>query len=494
MQVQKLWRLRQPGAASLLLTRVMLTLLIVSPWVQAMEVSPATARSALVDVLAGKGKVPPAGGSLELSDYIGIHTTVIDSVSDRELRLIIPIDADGQIIPNTQWRDAHPEYCKMQARKTAVPSQQLLFTIYKGQESVDAEKVRGMGEITGQLVRIQYTVEARLVSLEGEGRNSTSLPSISESTWMGVQKSDYALGNPDEEMLTEALGDALDNLGAKVGQPTNGCGDIRLEHLFGDQVGQPVTFLAGYQGYYGNTLNYRWDFGDGSSNSADSKQVSHVYTKDGTYAVTVHVSGTHMEPGSQTISVTIKDGLVLHFSSQVSATGVETPDRTFNMSATVPLVREDNTTFTGSATLRNVGTTVHELGQVGCAAGSTYDGRLEVHVSWPDLDAPESPQVSLTIPEDDGRPGVNVSCATSPLPAMARSRISQRIGDTWWLVFREMHAGKRQPDGSFLFEGLEAGQEEAVVATQVSSQSQQIPETGTIKDTTTIELRWETGP
>lgn len=481
------------GLVSPLLVWLMLFLLIASPWVQADEISPAAARNALVDVLAGKGKVPPDHGGLNLADYINIHTAT-NQDGDRDVWLTVSLDKKGQIIPNKNWRDARPEYCKMQARETATPSQELLFRMHKWREVADTQSVRGLEDQEGTAVRVQYTTEARLVGLNSNGRNDVSLPSISEATWMNIQKSRYALSAPDQQMLTQTLGEAFDDLNASVRQPTEGCGETRLEHLSGEMVGAPVSFLAGYQGYYGETLNYRWDFGDGNSNDADSKQVSHTYEKGGTYEVTVHVSGKYMESGSQSISVTIKDGLVLHFSSQVSASGAETPDRTFNMAATVPLTREDDTTFTGSATLRNAGTTVHGLSQVGCAAGNTYDGRLDVRVSWPNPERKGTPQVSLTIPDGDGRPGVHVSCATSPLPDMARNRITKRIGNTWWFVFREMHAGIRQPDGSFLFENLDAGQGGGLVAAYTASPSQQVPDTGTIRDTITIELRREAAP
>lgn len=498
MRASSLRKSRLTGLASPLLVWLMLSLLIASPWAQAAEISPATARSALVDVLADRGKMAPETSNLTLNDYINIHTTT-DENGERGVSLTVPLDDRGRMIPNQKWRDAHPEYCRMQARETAIPSKQLLFKMVKIREAADTQRVKGLEDEDGKAVRIYYSTEAHLVSLGGEVKNRIGKASSSEATWMEIQKSRYALGNPDRQMLNQTLGEALDKLGAKVGKPTHGCGEIRLEHLSGEMVGEPVSFLAGYQGYYGKTLDYRWDFGDGSSNDANSKQVSHVYTEEGTYAVTVHVSGKHIEPGSQTIDVTIKDGLVLDFSSQVSASG-NTPERTIKVAATVPLTRQSDTLLTGSAPLRNVQTSVHGLSQVGCAAGSTYGGRLDVSVNWPGPDATGGPQVSLTIPDGE-RPGVKVSCDASPMPAMAHQRIIERIGNSWWLLFRELHGAEQQADGSFLFEGLEANQEgaeTAVVATQASSQSRQITDAEggniTLQDTITIELRRQSAP
>ena len=72
------------------------------------------------------------------------------------------------------------------------------------------------------------------------------------------------------------------------------------------QVGFPVTFTVGGSATDTNNgavpLTYKWDFGDGTSAITNSGTVTHVYAAQGTYTVTVTISGGLFSTAVSTLS------------------------------------------------------------------------------------------------------------------------------------------------------------------------------------------------
>jgi len=69
------------------------------------------------------------------------------------------------------------------------------------------------------------------------------------------------------------------------------------------RVGEPQRFTAAATDPDGNTLTYRWDFGDGSTGAG--AMVEHAYRSAGTYTAVVTVSDGS-ESVTDSVSLTLK--------------------------------------------------------------------------------------------------------------------------------------------------------------------------------------------
>lgn len=205
----------------------------------------------------------------------------------------VQIGPEGQIMPSADWQKTHPEQCAKQARETNKATQILEFEMHVGSDDLDG------------LSRSQYTVFVRLknadtgiVKHQAEGESTVGQASTGP---------DGLMENPDFHGLVEPLNDALKNLGADIGAPEDGCGDIRLEHLSGTQVDEEFAFVAGEQNKPGPNVEYTWDFGDGSAGGSGDQIGRHTYGEKGAYTVTVQVSGEGVRKGSASIGITVKE-------------------------------------------------------------------------------------------------------------------------------------------------------------------------------------------
>ena len=68
-----------------------------------------------------------------------------------------------------------------------------------------------------------------------------------------------------------------------------------------------ITFTASSTDPSGSTLTYNWDFGD--TNTATGESVTHAYTAEGDYTVTVTVSNTYSNTASATLSISIQSNV-----------------------------------------------------------------------------------------------------------------------------------------------------------------------------------------
>lgn len=208
-------------------------------------------------------------------------------------RVTVQIGPDGQMMPSVDWQKNHPAQCKKQARETNSASQRLTFEMLRITESLDG------------LTRHQYFTTVRLIDAES---NIVRKKADGESTVGQISSGTGGLmDNPDADGLPDALGKAMQSIGVNLGAPTDGCGDIRLTHQFGSSVDEEFGFVAGYQNESGPNVTYEWDFGDGFAAGSGDQLGRHIYTQEGAYTVTVHVSGEGVRDGSASIAVLVKE-------------------------------------------------------------------------------------------------------------------------------------------------------------------------------------------
>ena len=248
-------------------------------------VSGSEANDALAQAMQSRGLTPAEGFSV--ADYIETRTTQGSDGAIRHVRL--HIGPDGHVIPKPEWRTYHPNYCKQQARYMQETDKVLDFKIIRSTERANG------------VTRNQITVFARLRDRASDGTLTTLQQREGEATNMtGVQRA-------DEGDVADALEAAYAKLqGLAVQAPASPCGEVRLEHVAGEEEGDDFIFQAGFQGSYGRYLDYTWNFGDGSGPVSGGKRGRHVYDEEGTYEVSVYVEGENVEPGMATIEVEVE--------------------------------------------------------------------------------------------------------------------------------------------------------------------------------------------
>ena len=224
-------------------------------------VSGNVAIDALAQAMRGRGWTPV--GDLSLADYIG--TEVQDS-GTRHVKLWI--GPDGRAIPKPAWQTYHPTYCKQRARYLQGAVRVLNFKLFP----IPPDGYNAFAQF--------IDVETGIIREQREGGNG----------------------------IAEAIDAAWGKMNTGVGAPAGPCGEVRLRHVQGgEEVDDVFVFQAGFQGSYGQSLNYTWDFGDGSAPVSGGKRARHTYDAEGTYEVSVRVEGENVEPGASTVSVVVGD-------------------------------------------------------------------------------------------------------------------------------------------------------------------------------------------
>ena len=69
--------------------------------------------------------------------------------------------------------------------------------------------------------------------------------------------------------------------------------------------GTEVTYSATASDPGDDTLTYSWDFGDG--NTASGQDVTHIYSDNGNYTITLTVSDDDNASSTQTLNVTVNN-------------------------------------------------------------------------------------------------------------------------------------------------------------------------------------------
>lgn len=445
----------------------------------ARKVAPATAEDVMARLLQDRGLAPSATHGLSFDDYIESS-----GVEDGTTRVWVTLGPDGNIIPGGEWRDGHPEYCAQRARHTQTAARLIRFKIHRTSETLDGR------------TRYQYYVFAGAV----DGATGTV---TNQREWdSSVMQDASAMANPDAEALYPLMNEALDDMGVHPGEMVGPCGDVRLEHVSGSQVQEPIVFQAGFQGSSGRYLEYTWDFGDGSPPEDIGQRANHVYDRSGTYPVTVRVEGEDIEPGSRTIEVVIGGELALHFSSRIQMIAPENTRIVSKFESVVPLTMSADGTLQGSAPIRNVEFS-HSAAdmlraRLGCTV-TTRDGVLDVRATLPDEadGTAGGPRVALSMLQDraiplmKAVPGADIHCPGAQgggLVAMMRKVISG-IGMAWWSGFIALHQDAARMEGSFHFNDWDTAGASGVIARKTYRGSLTYEGPTTVSEVTTIEIR-----
>jgi PKD repeat protein len=433
---------------------------VVSPCA-AQPVSGAEAIDAMAQAMQARGLTPPPDSDLSLEDHITSRTT---GGGDRAARHVgFWIGPDGYVIPDAEWRDARPNYCKRQARYLRAPTQLIDFEIHRNTEKADG------------VTRNQLWVFARVTDAETGTMTNASEGKATNMT--GVQRE-------DEGYVADALEMAFADMGGlNPKAPAGPCGEVRLEHVQGTDVGDPFVFRAGFRGF-GKALVYTWDFGDGSAPAEGrSLQVpTHVYEKKGTYEVSVRVRQMSGETSTGTISVDVgTPGLTLYFSSKIEQRAPEGYHALSRYEADIPLTRSDGSAvYEGTASLRNVEHLISALENVPCTA-QPGSGRMGVRVTLPEDGSAGSTEVVLVV--DEAKVSSDLACEFGGMPGRIR-----QMATIWWPGFVIMHLGDYWGEGGLLVTDWERVDGPDMVARKVYNGSQ-TRESVTVSEETTIEIR-----
>lgn len=286
--IERVTRVTALAGAMMIGALVMLTAPAQAQNSEGAQINAALAQEAVIGILPEI----PAGLGLSPADYVAGND---HSAATRLVR--VRIGPDGNVMPSAASQEAHATQCRRQGRETNDAAQVLEFKMIRNTESLDG------------LTRYQYFVFARLTDPEAEGEGTSIHRQGEGNSTVGQAQTgrDGLMENPDAEGVGEAVREAMENLGVNLGTPSDGCGDIRLVHLFGSVVDDQFGFLAGYQNEAAPDVTYSWDFGDGTVIAQGEQIGRHVYTTKGTYTVTVHVSGENVRDGSASIAVTVKE-------------------------------------------------------------------------------------------------------------------------------------------------------------------------------------------
>ncbi|HET7274138.1 MAG TPA: PKD domain-containing protein [Longimicrobiaceae bacterium] len=408
------------------------------------------AMEALKVVMRQRGLTPSPESGLTLDDYV--HTNVTDG-SDGGIRNVnLWLDTDGNIVPDPEWQEFHPTYCKQRARFMEGAVRLLNFKVIRigpGEYSVFAQDM---------------AVDTRIIDEQREGISSGVL---------------------------DALASAWAQMGTSVGAPTDPCGEVRLVHVGGSDAGDTFVFQAGFQGSYGDNLTYTWNFGDGSAAAEGTPRMEHVYDRAGTYQVSVLVEGEGLEPGTATVSLVIGGDLELSFDSTIEVVASDHTMMT-HVAGTVALaLNEDGTAYIGSGTIVNLVDT-YTAGEDNCTK-QLLDGTLRVRaLTFPGMpgagdevelqfDFPEYPRIMLTCPTEGGDFSIGISI----------------FGMHFWFLRVVEEEIVAPPEGGFenaedmdyLIRGWDTNVEDPLVARKIYDWSYSMDAEMTVNEKTTIEIR-----
>lgn len=269
-------------------------------------VSGAEAQHAMATLLEQRGLGP--AGELNYDDYLVVEAKAAsDGVIVRAY-----MDDDGALVPSGEWQRYNAEFCRSEGRQPQEQTQFLQFEINRTREVIPVEQMPHPPEDAGDndtVTRDEVYLFASTGTVDKNGgviHKEEQVEVDDTRTWThkrGAALDGQANANETARTMSQAF-DQLDNAPQSVAAP---CGDLRVEHVAGREVGKPATFLAGFQGSVNPSLVYTWDYGDGSIASQGNQNGQHIYGKAGTYTVKVRVEGGRLGPASGQVTVTMKD-------------------------------------------------------------------------------------------------------------------------------------------------------------------------------------------
>lgn len=253
--------------------------------------------TALARAMRKRNYLPPQGSGLQLADYIKTGVGAINSGNRRSgTRFVyLMIGPKGHIIPDVDWYQGHPDYCKKLARKQKQITNTLNFKIYRLRDKPKYGKHAGK-------MRDQIFVFAQFIN-----------PLAGRKVLAQKEVSTTAYGSPRLVMKNHgALYDAVDwswnRLPVSVKPPIGPCGEVRVQHISGSLVGESIDFFAGWKGY-GKSLDYTWNFGvSGASVTRKGGQyATNEYGKPGNYTVRVRATDKYGRQATGDVKVVIKE-------------------------------------------------------------------------------------------------------------------------------------------------------------------------------------------
>lgn len=389
---------------------------------EASDIDPQDATDAVKEVLANRYLQPEAGTGRTLDDYIETD------VSNGNVRVSVGLDSDGRLVPSEAWQTANGEYCRMRVRYAAQAVETLVFKTYKITETLNGT------------TRDQYFMYAQVL----DSKNST-IQAQQESGISAMYKAGFEVpqgASPDKDSLVVGMEAALSGLtyrgtsqsAAPKAPASSPCGDIRLVHVSGSEVGEDITFMTGFSGSDPQGLSYSYYFGDGTSENGADRTTTHIYSPDeGTYSVRVEVSGSvdgENVSGNQTIQVRIgASAYTLHFDSYFNyELDMENGGYIHSHSryaVDVPLTRGEDGAYRGA--------TLMDLKQ----KPDIYNPDLPITV-------PDGPRPNIwvwaTIPSDGSTDTLDVRLCFDPEQLQSAGAFAP--GTMWGGMFVQAHQGK----------------------------------------------------
>lgn len=428
-----------------------------------------------LDYLVDNGFVPESAKGLAVEDYVTIR-------GDAEHPTVgVYIDEDGLLTPTPPWHEINDEYCMHYARYKTPSTNLLQIQVIKTTETDEG------------MTRSQYFFSARNIDTH------TSLISFAEDNTSTVmyeasQDSSGVTNNPDFEAMEENVPALMDALFANAGVTgiADPCGDIRVEHVSGNDVGESVFFLAGFEGGFGTHLTYTWDFGDGTAPEELDKTPTHVYNEDGTYTVSVTVTGDAVEPLTGTVDVTIGGGYAFYFKTTTTGDFPEGMNLRAAVEGEIPLTVGENGTFAGEGMISGTvfeGSVLEQMSVFDCSF-TLVDGLMQTEIT--DITSPSSTVVSLwfDLGSDgfSGLPGAVVNC-NLPAGMETFGAVFDYMGKVWWSAFIGMHqpSFNRSNMASLDFSGFSAGSGDVVSALQLTDTYSE--DGASFNQTTIMEIR-----
>lgn len=467
---------------TLFIRTILATLLMVPLFAAAQdgsEVNPpanaAIMQEYFIDYLTDNGFVPEPDQGLRIEDYV----TIRDSAGHPTVGVYI--DENGLLTPTPAWHEFNEEYCMHYARYKTPSTNVLQIEVIKTTET-DAGMTRSL-----------YNFFARNIDM-----HTSRLDVAADDTYTVMydasQDSGGIRNNPDYEAMEMIIPGMLDDLFASSGVTgiADPCGDIRVEHVSGDQIGEDVYFLAGFEGGFGTHLTYTWDFGDGSTPAELDKTPTHVYNEEGTFTVTVTVSGDNVEPMTGTVDVTIGGSYALYFQTTTTGDFPEGLNLRTAVEGEIPIAATEDGTFFGEGMISGTvfeGSIVAQLQQL--CTFTLVDGLMRAEVQ--DLNSPSETVVGLWFDlsgsgDFSGLPGANLNCPSAAGMPMFETAFAG-IGKIWWAAFAGIHAVHFNPDNmaSMDFTGFSAGSGDVVSSATISDTF--VEDGASFNQTTVIEIR-----
>ncbi|UVE49661.1 PKD domain-containing protein [Haloferax larsenii] len=166
-------------------------------------------------------------------------------------------------------------------------------------DRVDMSVIAGSGTVELKTVNPDGNQTVQSMTLNGSGSYSMDVSHGSIDT----SNEYYLVFSADSDVQLDV--ESVNAYAYTNGLPTADAGS----DLTGAEAGHTTVVLnaSGSSDPDGDNLTYEWDFGDG--NTASGLEVNHIYDTEGTYNVTLTVTDEHGATATDTMNVTVENGL-----------------------------------------------------------------------------------------------------------------------------------------------------------------------------------------